>query len=113
MKEKHHITLLNQKNKKGKIASGLCQELTVTFEPQEYKLYISKIIIITELGKVVIPIEAYPVLNPRICIEFHKTIDFPQTIVNTPVVIKKTITSVSEAFFDFEFILSKWPWQKN
>lgn len=94
-------------NKKGKIASGLSQEITITFSPKTYKLYLGKLVIMTELGKIIVPVEAYPVLNPKLCLEFSKIIDFKKCEINQFCVIKKRILSISQTDFDFEFFLSK------
>ena len=91
-------------DKKGKIASGLGQEITISFKGDEYKVYKTKLTIITELGQITVPIEAFPILNPKLCLEFPKVLIFESSLLGNLQIIKKRIISTSEAEFNFEFL---------
>eukprot|EP00798_Chlamydomonas_sp_ICE-L_P009093 gene9093-16217_t len=61
-------------NKRGSIAPGLCDEITVSFCPQEWRYYSDSVRIHAEGEQnLLIPLHAYPVMNET---KFPKRIDF-------------------------------------
>eukprot|EP00297_Palpitomonas_bilix_P001409 CAMPEP_0113878408 /NCGR_PEP_ID=MMETSP0780_2-20120614/6661_1 /TAXON_ID=652834 /ORGANISM="Palpitomonas bilix" /LENGTH=949 /DNA_ID=CAMNT_0000864865 /DNA_START=261 /DNA_END=3110 /DNA_ORIENTATION=+ /assembly_acc=CAM_ASM_000599 len=62
-----------QYKKKGLIAPGMSEDLTVEFSPTEYRYYYDCIRIHSEDENLVIPLHGYPVLNS---VDFPRMIDF-------------------------------------
>lgn len=89
--------------KKGKIAAGLSQEVTIRFTPTDCAVHQFCVFVSTELERIALPVEAYPVMNPQLPAEFGKEIDFQTVPVESQKVIFKRLANVSDGTFNFEF----------
>ena len=92
-------------NKKGSLAPGMSQQVTVVFTPRKYKMYESLIRLESEKGEIVVPIKAFPKLNknkkellPRtICFGWCEIGDYRQKFFR--------LESEIDIFYPFEIVL--------
>jgi hypothetical protein len=87
--------------KKGLIAPGMFEEVTVQFVAREYITYKDRIRIQTPSGNLVVPIQAFPIMNPEI---FPTKINLPTCELGHTV--SKTITLINKVPLEFEFEFS-------
>lgn len=93
--------------KKGNIAPGLFETIKVSFIAKDYDYYETQIRILCENEVLIIPIVAYPVINPDPTNIFPRFIDFEIKKINKIHKIVKRIRSTIPLNFKFEFKIKK------
>ena len=93
--------------KKGNIAPGMFESIKITFIAKDYNFYETQIRILCENEVLIIPIVAYPVINPIPSNIFPKFIDFEIKKINKVHKIIKRIKSTIPLNFKFEFKVRK------
>lgn len=96
-------------SKKGKIAAGLSQEVSILFTPKSAETHRFTVNVSTELGSLTIPVEAYQVMNPDIPKEFPPALDLGTACLGKTKSIFRKISNYSERSFDFEFNVATFP----
>jgi hypothetical protein len=94
-------------DKKGDIASGMFETVKVSFVSKDYNVYKTQIRILNENEVFVVPIIAYPVINPNIKNIFPSFIDFEIRKINEVHKIVKRIECTIPLSFKFEFKIKK------
>ncbi|CAD8158515.1 unnamed protein product [Paramecium octaurelia] len=95
-------------DKKGAIASGMFEEIYISFKPFEYKQYQDSMRINTQFDSILIPIHAFPAINRDYLRDlFPRYLDFGTLELGEQFSQRFPIQNKVPLNFDFEFIVIK------
>jgi hypothetical protein len=88
--------------KKGQIAPGMFEEIFVLFTPADWKYHYDCIRMVTPRGNLIVPIHAYPIMNPST--KYVPTLlDLGRVTIGESSVKKLELECTVPVLFDYEF----------
>ena len=91
-------------DKKGAIAPGMSEDVTIQFRPTEWRYYYDCLRLHSERDNILVPIHAYPVVNE---VEFPRRIDLGQCLLSRATSRTATLSCKVPIPFDFQLRVVK------
>lgn len=95
-------------SRRGLIAPGLSEIISLSFTPQSYMYYYDYIRILCEGEKMIIPIHAFPVMNIHMKEYIPKYVDLGNVTVNSCLIKDLTLRNIIDVPFEYELISLKF-----